>query len=90
MGATAVIDTETEKDKDAQAIFEKAQLINKETKRKDDDKVYRGLNNYTQFYEKRGIHCMHDRTDYKHGWQLEKEIQEYTYGQEDASRYETP
>uniref|UniRef100_T1ISQ7 RING finger protein 113A n=1 Tax=Strigamia maritima TaxID=126957 RepID=T1ISQ7_STRMM len=137
MGATAVIETETEKDKDAQAIFEKAQLINKETKGKDDDKVYRGLNNYTQFYEKRdtaqgnassgmvrkgpirapenlratvrwdyqpdickdyketgfcgfGDSCkfMHDRTDYKHGWQLEKEIQENTYGQEDASRYE--
>lgn len=27
-GATAVLETETEKDKDAQALFEKAQKIN--------------------------------------------------------------
>lgn len=31
---------------------------------------------------------MHDRSDYKHGWQLEREMQEHTYGNEDPSRYE--
>lgn len=125
MGATAVLETETETDKDAQAIFENALKINKELKGKEDDKIYRGLNNYTQYYEKKdtaqgnaasgmvrkgpvrapahlratvrwdyqpdickdyketgfcgfGDSCkfLHDRSDYKFGWQLEREIQE--------------
>lgn len=125
MGATAVLETETETDKDAQAIFEKALEINKELKGKEDDKIYRGLNNYAQYYEKKdtaqgnaasgmvrkgpvrapahlratvrwdyqpdickdyketgfcgfGDSCkfLHDRSDYKFGWQLEQEMQQ--------------
>lgn len=134
MGATAEVQIETEVDKDAQAIFEKSLVINKELKGKEDDKVYRGLNNYTQFYEKKdtaqgnassgmvrkgpirapanlratvrwdyqpdickdyketgfcgfGDSCkfLHDRSDYKFGWQLEREIQEGTYGEADEN-----
>lgn len=139
MGATAILEIETEVDKDAQAIFENAVRINKELKGKEDDKVYRGLNNYTQFYEKKdtaqgnassgmvrkgpirapanlratvrwdyqpdickdyketgfcgfGDSCkfLHDRSDYKYGWQLEREMQEGTYGatDEDPHQYE--
>ena len=73
-GATAILETETEKDKDAQALFEKAQKINEvhnammqkyiettlqniiiffqELEGKEDDKIYRGLNNYIQYYKK--------------------------------------
>lgn len=52
-GATAILETETEVDKDAQALFEKAQKINEELEGKEDDKIYRGLNNYTQYYKKK-------------------------------------
>lgn len=121
-GATATNEVETELDRDAQAIYEKSLQINKEQEGKADDKVYRGMNNYTQFYKKRdtaagnassgmvrkgpmrapahlratvrwdyqpdvckdyketgfcgfGDSCkfLHDRSDYKHGWQLEQE-----------------
>ncbi|KAJ2939337.1 hypothetical protein O0L34_g13435 [Tuta absoluta] len=120
--ATATYEFDTEVDKDAQAIFEKAQKINEELQGQADDKVYRGLNNYAQYYKKRdtaagnassglvrkgpirapanlratvrwdyqpdickdyketgfcgfGDSCkfLHDRSDYKHGWQLERE-----------------
>lgn len=53
MGATSIVETETEKDRDAQAIFEKSLQINKDLKGKADDGVYRGLNNYTQYFEKK-------------------------------------
>uniref|UniRef100_T1HQ10 Ring finger protein n=1 Tax=Rhodnius prolixus TaxID=13249 RepID=T1HQ10_RHOPR len=121
-GATATLEIDTAVDRDAQAIYEKSLKINKELKGKADDRVYRGLNNYTQFFEKKdtaqgnassgmvrkgpirapahlrasvrwdyqpdickdyketgfcgfGDSCkfLHDRTDYKHGWQLEQE-----------------
>lgn len=121
-GATAVNEMETELDRDAQAIFQKSIEINKELEGKADDKVYRGLNNYAQYYKKKdtaagnassgmvrkgpmrapahlratvrwdyqpdvckdyketgfcgfGDSCkfLHDRSDYKHGWQLEQE-----------------
>lgn len=121
-GATAVNEVETALDRDAQAIYEKSVQINKEQEGKADDKVYRGLNNYTQYYKKKdtvagnassgqvrngpmrapahlratvrwdyqpdvckdyketgfcgfGDSCkfLHDRSDYKHGWQLEQE-----------------
>lgn len=42
---------DTEKDRDAQALFEKSLEINKELEGKEDDKVYRGLNNYAQYYK---------------------------------------
>lgn len=132
MGATATIEIDTEKDKDARAIFEKARQVNEELKGKDDDKVYRGINNYKQYIQVKdtaqgnaasaavrkgpirapenirstvrwdyqpnlckdyketgfcgfGDSCifLHDRTDYKQGWQLELEMAKGTYGQED-------
>ncbi|XP_044739011.1 E3 ubiquitin-protein ligase RNF113A [Chrysoperla carnea] len=121
-GATATLEIETETDRDAQAIFEKSQAINAELEGKEDDKVYRGMNNYAQYYKKKdtaagnassgmvrkgpirapahlrstvrwdyqpdickdyketgfcgfGDSCkfLHDRSDYKAGWQLERE-----------------
>ncbi|KYQ52982.1 hypothetical protein ALC60_07708 [Trachymyrmex zeteki] len=139
-GATAILQTETEKDRDAQALFEKAQKINEELEGKEDDKIYRGLNNYAQYYKKKdtaagnassgmvrkgpirapsnlratvrwdyqpdickdyketgfcgfGDSCkfLHDRSDYKLGWQLEREAATGEYndsGDEDDKKYE--
>lgn len=136
MGATAIVETETEKDKDAQSIFERSLQINKELKGKEDDHVYRGINNYTQYIMKKdtpqgnassgyvrkgpvrapdniratvrwdyqpdlckdyketgfcgfGDSCvfLHDRTDYKAGWQIELEMSKGCYGEEDADKY---
>ncbi|XP_063835907.1 E3 ubiquitin-protein ligase RNF113A [Ostrinia nubilalis] len=127
--ATATYELDTERDRDAQAIFEKAQKINEELQGQADDKVYRGINNYAQYYKKRdtaagnassglvrkgpirapanlratvrwdyqpdickdyketgfcgfGDSCkfLHDRSDYKHGWQLEREETEAAGG----------
>ncbi|KAJ6221434.1 hypothetical protein RDWZM_007246 [Blomia tropicalis] len=124
MGATMIVETETEKDRDAQSIFERSQLIHKELQDKDPDNVYRGLNNYAQYKTKKdtiqgnaasghvrkgpirapdnirstvrwdyqpdickdyketgfcgfGDSCkfLHDRSDYKAGWQLELDCQ---------------
>ncbi|KAK2165549.1 hypothetical protein NP493_1360g00030 [Ridgeia piscesae] len=138
MGATRTYELDTEHDKDAQAVFERSQQINKELKGKEDDKVYRGINNYAIYIEKKdtaagnassgmvrkgpvrapanlratvrwdyqpdickdyketgfcgfGDSCkfLHDRGDYKHGWQLEREAKEGTYGDdEDMTKYE--
>lgn len=109
-------------DRDAQAIYERSLEINKSLEGKSDDKVYRGLNNYAQYYKKKdtaagnassgmvrkgpirapahlratvrwdyqpdickdyketgfcgfGDSCkfLHDRSDYKAGWQLERD-----------------
>uniref|UniRef100_A0A0E9XD97 Uncharacterized protein n=1 Tax=Anguilla anguilla TaxID=7936 RepID=A0A0E9XD97_ANGAN len=49
MGATAVYELDTERDKDAQAIFERSQKIQEELVGKEDDKIYRGMNNYHKF-----------------------------------------
>ncbi|KAH1001192.1 E3 ubiquitin-protein ligase RNF113A [Dendroctonus ponderosae] len=138
-GATAVLEIETEKDRDAQAIFEKRLEVNKELEGKEDDKVYRGLNNYHQYFKPKdtaagnassgmvrkgpirapenlratvrwdyqpdickdyketgfcgfGDSCkfLHDRSDYKHGWQLEREWEEGRYGadSDDDAKYE--
>lgn len=133
MGATATVQTETEKDKDAQAIFERAQQINEGVAA--NDKVYRGINNYKQYIKKKdtaqgnassgmvrqgpirapenlratvrwdyqpdlckdyketgycgfGDSCkfMHDRTDYKYGWQLEMEAN--NTNNDDSAKYE--
>ncbi|KAK3850886.1 hypothetical protein Pcinc_039456 [Petrolisthes cinctipes] len=133
MGATSTIQFETEKDRDAQAIFERSLQVNKDTRGQSDDKVYRGMNNYTQFYEKRdtaqgnaasggvragpirapdhlratvrwdyqpdlckdyketgfcgfGDSCkfLHDRTDYKLGWQLEMEGNQHGGNNDDS------
>lgn len=121
-GATATNEVDTELDRDAQAIHQRSIEVNKELEGKADDKIYRGLNNYTQFYKKKdsvlgnassgmvrngpirapahlratvrwdyqpdickdyketgfcgfGDSCkfLHDRSDYKHGWQLEQD-----------------
>lgn len=138
MGATATIEIDTELDKDAQSIYERSLQVNKELKGKEDDKVYRGLANYTQYYEKKdtalgnassgmvrkgpirapanlrstvrwdyqpdickdyketgfcgfGDSCkfLHDRSDYKFGWQLEMEPkQECDSDGDDLSKYE--
>lgn len=54
MGATAVYNLDTEFDRDARAVMERAQKINDELKSAaNDDKVYRGLNNYQQFIKPR-------------------------------------
>lgn len=136
-GATAVLEIETEVDRDAQAIFERSLKINKELKGKEDDNIYRGLANYTQFYEKRdtaqgnassgmvrkgpirapahlrstvrwdyqpdickdyketgycgfGDSCkfLHDRSDYKFGWQIETDTAAGVVEEEDDSKYE--
>ena len=52
-GATAELIIDTEKDRDSIALFKKSQEINEELSGKADDKKYRGLNNYTQFFKKR-------------------------------------
>ena len=45
---------DTQFDRDTQATFEKAKKINEELKNQSsDDKIYRGINNYQQFYEQR-------------------------------------
>ncbi|XP_056638589.1 E3 ubiquitin-protein ligase RNF113A [Diorhabda sublineata] len=138
-GATATVEIDTERDRDAQAIFEKRLEINKDLEGKEDDKIYRGLNNYTQYYKPKdtaagnassgmvrkgpirapanlratvrwdyqpdickdyketgfcgfGDSCkfLHDRSDYKHGWQLEREWNEGNYSKDsdDDTRYE--
>ena len=53
MGATATVEIDADLTNDQQAIFERAKKINEELKGKADDKIYRGINNYQQFYEKR-------------------------------------
>ncbi|KAL4229442.1 hypothetical protein ACF0H5_012480 [Mactra antiquata] len=137
MGATSTVEIDTDLAADARAIFEKQQEINKELKGKEDDKVYRGINNYQVFYEKKdtaqgnaasnavrkgplrapahlratvrwdyqpdickdyketgmcgfGDSCkfLHDRSDYKHGWQLEREMEQGTYGHGEEENYE--
>ncbi|EDV95070.1 E3 ubiquitin-protein ligase RNF113A [Drosophila grimshawi] len=119
-GATSVNEVDTELDRDAQAIHARSLKINEELEGKADDKLYRGINNYAQYYKKKdtaagnassgmvrsgpirapahlratvrwdyqpdickdyketgycgfGDSCkfLHDRSDYKAGWQLE-------------------
>jgi len=140
-GATAVLEIDTSYDRDAKALFEKAQEVNDSRKVTTDektgvksvdfnDKIYRGANNYAKFIEKKdtafgsahkaatgpqrapahlrttvrwdyapdickdyketgfcgfGDSCkfMHDRGDYKFGWQLEREAENGTYGADD-------
>ncbi|NXO74253.1 R113A protein, partial [Phainopepla nitens] len=137
MGATAVCELDTEKEKDAQAIFERSQKIQEELRGKEDDKVYRGINSYRKYVKPKdtamgnassgmvrkgpirapehlratvrwdyqpdickdyketgfcgfGDSCkfLHDRSDYKHGWQIERELQEGRYSIDDDRNYE--
>ncbi|XP_063908252.1 E3 ubiquitin-protein ligase RNF113A-like [Zophobas morio] len=114
-GATAILEIETERDRDAQALFEKRLEINKELEGKEDDKTAAGnassglvrkgpirapanlratvrwdyQPDICKDYKETGFcgfgdSCifLHDRSDYKHGWQLEREWAEGKYGQE--------
>ncbi|XP_019522090.1 PREDICTED: RING finger protein 113A-like, partial [Hipposideros armiger] len=49
MGATAVYEMDTEKERDLQAIFERSQKIQEELRVKDDDKIYRGISNCQKY-----------------------------------------
>ncbi|XP_064277540.1 E3 ubiquitin-protein ligase RNF113A-like [Passer domesticus] len=137
MGATAVYELDTEKERDAQAIFERSQKIQEELRGREDDKIYRGINNYHKYVKPKdtsmgnassgmvrkgpirapenlratvrwdyqpdickdyketgfcgfGDSCkfLHDRSDYKHGWQIERELDEGRYGASDSDNYE--
>ncbi|NXI31558.1 R113A protein, partial [Sterrhoptilus dennistouni] len=137
MGATAVYELDTEKEKDAQAIFECSQKIQDELRGKEDDKIYHGINNYQKYMKPKdtsmgnassgmvrkgpiralehlratvrwdyqpdickdyketgfcgfGDSCkfLHDRSDYKHGWQIKRELDEGRYGINDNENYE--
>ncbi|XP_056340464.1 E3 ubiquitin-protein ligase RNF113A-like isoform X1 [Oenanthe melanoleuca] len=137
MGATAAYELDTEKEKDAQAIFERSQKIQEELRGKEDDKIYRGINNYRKYMRPKdtsmgnassgmvrrgpvrapehlratgrwdyqpdlckdyretgfcgfGHSCkfLHDRSDCKHGWQIERELDECRYGVSDEENYE--
>ena len=137
MGATSTVQTETDKALDAQTIFERSLEVNKELKGKEDDHIYRGINNYTQYVTKKdtpqgnassgyvrkgpvrapenirstvrwdyqpdlckdyketgycgfGDSCifLHDRSDYKSGWQLEMEtLNKDKANDEDLNKY---
>lgn len=124
--ATAIRQHDTELEKDTRSVAERADKVHEETKGKEDDKIYRGVNNYQRFIDKKeslvgkritvkgpmrapdnirstvrwdyepmickdyketgycgfGDSCkfMHDRGDYKFGWQIEKEFDEKNGG----------
>ncbi|NXR56318.1 R113A protein, partial [Hippolais icterina] len=136
MGATEMYELDMEKDKDAQAIFERSQKIQEELRGKEDDKICRGINNYQKYVKPKdtsmgnassgmvrkgpirapehlratvrwdyqpdickdyketgfcgfGDSCkfLHDRSDYKHGWQIERELDEGCYSISDNENY---
>ncbi|XP_007530031.2 E3 ubiquitin-protein ligase RNF113A-like [Erinaceus europaeus] len=131
MGATAVYALDTDRERDARAVFERSQKLQEQLRGREDDKLYRGLHNYPHFlppkdsalgnaasglvrkgpirapehlratvrwdyqpdickdYKETGFcgfgdSCkfLHDRSDYKHGWQMERELDEGRYGAE--------
>jgi len=138
MGATRTYDLDTDKNVDAQAIFEKQQKLQEQIKEGEiDPNLYRGSAGYRQFIKPRdtplanassglsrkgpmrapehlratvrwdyapdickdyketgfcgfGDSCkfLHDRSDYKHGWQIEREVQEGRYGQQNEENWE--
>ncbi|XP_017020418.1 E3 ubiquitin-protein ligase RNF113A [Drosophila kikkawai] len=132
-GATSINEMDTELDRDAQAIHARALKINEDLEGKADDKIYRGINNYAQYYKKQdtaagnassgmvrsgpirapahlratvrwdyqpdickdyketgycgfGDSCkfLHDRSDYKAGWQLEMDHENERRGDADS------
>ena len=134
MGATATAEYDTELNKDARGIEERARENRDKVENPLEDKVYRGMNSYAKYIEKKdtaagsaakmstgpqrapaniratvrwdyapdickdyketgfcgfGDSCkfMHDRSDYKFGWQLEREMQEGVYGQDDEDEH---
>ncbi|KAH8311685.1 hypothetical protein KR044_007551 [Drosophila immigrans] len=132
-GATSVNEVDTAMDRDAQSIHARSIKINEELEGKADDKIYRGINNYAQYYKKTdkvagnassgmvrsgpirapahlratvrwdyqpdickdfketgycgfGDSCkfLHDRSDYKAGWQLEMDHEAQKRGDNDS------
>lgn len=54
MGATRVFELDTDKDRDAQAVFERAQKLQEELKSGEvSDKIYHGAAGYRQFIKPR-------------------------------------
>lgn len=53
MGATAIIEIDTEFDRDAQAVYAKQLKTNKDKKGEKDDNLYTGQSGYAKYYEKR-------------------------------------
>ncbi|XP_062037340.1 E3 ubiquitin-protein ligase RNF113A-like [Lepus europaeus] len=137
MGATAVYELDTEKERDAQAIFERSRKIQEALRGQEDDKIYRGINSYQKYMKPKdtsmgnassgmvrkgpirapehlratvrwdyqpdickdyketgfcgfGDSCkfLHDRSDYKHGWQIERELDEGRYSVCEDEDYE--
>ncbi|EGD81974.1 RING finger domain-containing protein containing protein [Salpingoeca rosetta] len=133
MGATAELTIDTERDRDAQAVFERSQQQPGE----EGEGMYRGLSAYRQLNQRKetvagnafkgvtskgpvraplnirstvrwdyqpdickdyketgycgfGDTCkfLHDRSDYKHGWQIDREIERGEYGKVDVRQYE--
>ncbi|XP_006881625.1 PREDICTED: RING finger protein 113A-like [Elephantulus edwardii] len=136
MGATAVRELDTEKERDAQAILERSLKIQEELRGREDDGIYRGLYSY-QYTRPKGVSLgnacsrmvrkgpvrapahlratvrwdyqpdickdyketgfcgfgdsckfLHDRADYKLGWQMERELEEGRYGGQEDQNYE--
>jgi len=130
--ATAIRQIDTDLSQDQRAINDRAAEVSEATKGQEDDKVYRGLNNYAKYIEKKesligkrltikpiraptnvrstvrwdyepmlckdfketgycgfGDTCkfMHDRSDYKHGWQMDKEFEEGNFEESDDEKY---
>lgn len=135
MGATKTYELDTDKGRDAQAIFERSQKLQDDLKEeKIDSSVYRGAAGYRQYIKPRdtaqnnassgmsrkgpirapehlratvrwdyqpdickdyketgfcgfGDSCkfLHDRSDYKHGWQIEREMTEGKYGESEEN-----
>jgi len=130
--ATAIRQIDTDMSVDQRAINERAEEVDKETKGKEDDKVYRGLNNYAKYIDKKesligkrltikpiraptnvrstvrwdyepmickdyketgycgfGDTCkfMHDRSDHKHGWQMDREFEAGENEESDDEKY---
>jgi len=137
MGATATNEIDTDFDHDAQALFMKNLEHSKDWQKKVDDKIYHGLNAYTNFvevkdrpsgnvtsgmvrqgpirapnnirqtilfdyrpdickdYRETGFCCFgdsckfsHDRSDYKHGWEIEREWEQGRYAKQQEKNYE--
>ncbi|NWH84891.1 R113A protein, partial [Aegithalos caudatus] len=136
MGATAGYELDTEKERDAQEIFEHSQKIQEELRGKEDNKIYRGINNYQKYIKpkdtskgnassgmvrKGPIHApehlratvcwdyqpnickdyketgfcgfgdsckfLHDRSEYKHGWQIKQELDQGCFSTSDNETY---
>ncbi|XP_023336983.1 RING finger protein 113A [Eurytemora carolleeae] len=130
--ATAIRQVDTELEKDQRAITERSEQVATETKGQEDDKIYRGINNYAKYIDKKesligkrmtikpiraptnvrstvrwdyepmlckdyketgycgfGDTCkfMHDRSDYKHGWQMDKEFEAGDFEESDDEKY---